>query len=99
MSAFDSSGSSFYTQTHPENVSGEAARDNAAIDSSNQSPRSATPPPYTANEGRDDTFDPSPGVADPTFQPEFAQPVPPTLSLPLIAAGLFALWLIFKGDK
>ncbi len=93
LSVFDSSGSTFYDKT------GESARENAAIDSSNQAPHSATPPPYSADEGRNETFEPISRVADPSFQPEHVEPVPPTLSLPLIAAGLFVLWIIFRGDK
>ena len=58
-------------------------------------------PPY-ARQAMDDSFDPLPQTGDPSFQPgpvEAAAVVgPPSISLPLIAVGLFALWMIFKGE-
>ncbi len=85
MSVFDASGSTFYSQTNPENVEQVAP---------SQEPEK---PKYAAQDA--DSFAPSSGE-DPIENP---QPVPGAqpsmLSLPLIAAGLFALWLMFKGDE
>jgi len=99
MSTYDSGktsfgGSSFYSEPHPENIGSPVVDTNTK-----EEPASTTPPPYTHYSASGDEFAPSPMI-DPEVQ-EAAEPsaAPPMISLPLIAAGLFALWLIFKGDR
>ncbi len=68
-----------------------------------QQTASTEPPPYDRRvEQGMETFQPLPQTSDPNFQPEVA-PVGPeqglSISLPLIAAVAFGLWLLFKGDE
>ena len=84
------SGNSFYSGTP----------DGEPIEPEVQQPEAASAPQYARQA--------EPGEFAPIGQqqqeatmpgPEVAATVgPPSVSLPLIAVGLFALWMIFKGD-
>ncbi len=93
--------SSFYSEPHPENVGNqpqaEAPRDEFA--NVNESPKKATPPPYTHYAPAAGDFAPSPMIDMEVQDAAIEEAAPPMVSFPLIAAGIFALWLIFKGDR
>jgi hypothetical protein len=113
MGAFGTGG--FYSAPHPENIGspGPEEQQQFQYDQTNPNPpqeQSGEPrkprpiiPPYVRNwENSAASFAPDAGVTDPNMQPEIQQPanVGPSMgSLPLIAAGVFVLWLVFKGDQ
>lgn len=93
MSAFESS--TFYSDTHPENV-GSPANPPPQAKAADAFPDN---PPY-ARYADAESFAPSSTPAGGSFQPELQTVQEASqISLPLIAAGLFALWIIFKGER
>ena len=98
----DLTSSAFYSAPKPEALSSPRLEEKGEIDRANVLPQHAVAPPFARySDSGVDSFAPSPTPMNPGFQPEIPQPVAesPMLTLPVIAAGAFVLWLIFKGDK
>lgn len=92
-------GGSFYSEPHPENVGNKVEREDFA---NVHEAHSATPPPYTDYAPQDDgSFAPAAMVNQDVREEMEPGAVigPPMPTLPLIAAGLFTLWLIFREGK
>lgn len=103
----------FYSMPHPENIGSpgpeeqqqpEYQNPNPAQQPGAEAPKQARPivPPYIRNwENSAASFAPDAPTQDPSMQPDL-QPanVGPSMgSLPLIAAGIFLLWVFTKGDQ
>lgn len=98
------SGNAFYSEPEPNAIGPQPVKETGDLDRARELPLHASPPPYARyQDAGADSFAPSGTPIEKSFRPEIpndpAVVGPPMLSLPLIAAGIFTLWLIFKESK